>query len=293
MEHPEFGLRFAYADTTSGQMHYRRGGTGQPLLLLHWTPGSGAQYDAVLPEFARRGHAACAPDLMGFGSSARHEAGWLIEDHAANLLDFAREIGWSRFALLGGHLAAEIAAQMSVRAPDRITHLILDGSPVWTRQFRTELLASIMPTGAPQPVEDGSHLTAWWTHILWEMRMWNPNFRLDAAGGAQAMRILLNDLQSGFDMSGAHALAEFDMDECLAKVRVPTLALTATTDPLAAEHAKVLKLVPHAAGHVFAGDHPIHDPARAAEYAAVVARFLAGGALSPAQQSLSEQLAEG
>jgi len=270
-------LRYGYVDTAHGQMHYRAAGVGEPLtrtvVLLHWTPGSGAQYDPVLHELARRGFRAFAPDLAGYGASPGGARDWLITDFARNVLEIAQVLAPAPFALLGGHVSAEIAAQAAVLAPERVSHLILDGSPTWDRAFRHKLLADIKPT-APVPVEDGSHLVKWWQHILWEMRMWQPDFKLDEVGSAQAMRVLLSDLQSRFDFSGLRALAEFEMADCLRQIKQPTLALTAATDPLRDQHDNVLSLVAGARGHEFAGAHPIHHPGRAAEYADVITDFL-------------------
>lgn len=270
-------LRFGYVDTAHGQMHYRAAGVGEPrtrnIMLLHWTPGSGAQYDAILHEFARRGFRAFAPDLAGYGASPGGAQNWLIPDFANNVLEIAQVLTPAPFALLGGHLAAEIAAQAARMAPERISHLLLDGSPTWDWDFRHKLLADIKPS-APVPTEDGSHLVKWWQHILWELKMWQPDFKLDENGSAQAMRVLMNDLQSRFDFSGLRALAEFEMAHCLPELKMPTLALSAATDPLRDQHEKVLALLPTARGHVFTGAHPIHNPRRAAEYADVVVDFI-------------------
>ena len=80
-------LRFGYVDTALGQIHYRTAGVVEPLtrtrLLLHWTPGSSAPYDWLLPEFARRGFRAFAPDLPGDGASFGGVRDWSIEDYAA------------------------------------------------------------------------------------------------------------------------------------------------------------------------------------------------------------------
>ena len=129
----------------------------------------------------------------------------------------------------------------------------------------------------PQPVADGSHLTNWWQHILSQLQTWQPDFELDELGGAQAMRILMNDLHSRFDFSGHKALAEFEVEDCLRRLSVPTLALTATTDPLRDQHDKVLSLVARVQGHEFQGGHPIHDPTRADEYVDVVVDFIESG----------------
>ena len=184
-------LRFGYVDTAHGQMHYRAAGLGEPLtrsvLLLHWTPGSGAQYDAFLHELARRGFRAFAPDLAGYGASPGGARDWLIADFAKNVLEIAQVLTPVPFALLGGHVAAEVAAQAALLAPERISHLILDGSPTWDREFRHKLLADIRPT-APKPVADGSHLVQWWQHILWEMKLWQPDFKLDDIADTDPLR---------------------------------------------------------------------------------------------------------
>jgi hypothetical protein len=52
------------------------------------------------------------------------------------------------------------------------------------------------------------------------------------------------------------------------------LALTADRDPLRAGHAKAMSLLRDARDHSFAGSHPLMNPQRAAEYAAVIAAFL-------------------
>jgi hypothetical protein len=42
---------------------------------------------------------------------------------------------------------------------------------------------------------------------------------------------------------------------------------------LRAAHERALALVRNGRGHVFPGRHPVHDPARAAEYVSVVTDF--------------------
>jgi pimeloyl-ACP methyl ester carboxylesterase len=88
------------------------------------------------------------------------------------------------------------------------------------------------------------------------------------------MKLLNARMQAGFDMRPARALLEYDVFAALAAVRVPVLALTATDDPLQNCHATVLERVPGATGHCYAGDHPVHSRARAAEFIApIVARY--------------------
>jgi len=46
--------------------------------------------------------------------------------------------------------------------------------------------------------------------------------------------------------------------------------LSAETDTLFPTFKAARQLVPHAHAHLFAGDHPLHDAARAAEYCAAI-----------------------
>jgi pimeloyl-ACP methyl ester carboxylesterase len=269
-------VRRAYADTPAGQIHYRRAGEGLPLVLLHWTPGSGAQYEPVLPALAGHGIAAHAPDLPGFGASCPAAHGWRVEDFAASVIAFCDAVGLERFALLGGHLSSEIAACVETLIPQRVTHLVLDGSPVWDREFRERVLANVQAPGPPACVEDGSHLQQWWQGTLWLLRTWRPGLDLGGQGGLHALQVMLYDLQSRFERVGVVALREFEMAECLARVRAASLVLTASTDPLRGDYDRVRALLPHAASHEFEGDHPLHNPARSVEYARKIASFLNG-----------------
>lgn len=279
---PRPEVRRAYADTPAGQIHYRQAGRGAPLVLLHWTPGSGAQYEPVLPVLAGHGIAAYAPDLPGFGASYPAAHAWRVEDFAASVIAFCDALGLARFALLGGHLSSEIAACVETLSPERVTHLVLDGSPVWERGFREQVLANVQPPGPPAAAEDGSHLLQWWRGTLWLLRTWRPGAALAGGIDHHTLQVMLYDLQSRFERVGVVALREFEMAECLARLRAPVLALTAAGDPLRGEHEKVLGLVARASGHEFPGDHPLHAPDRAAEYAGRVAAFLQTSVTEPA-----------
>jgi pimeloyl-ACP methyl ester carboxylesterase len=51
--------------------HVRDEGTGEPVLLLHGFPDSSALWRHLVPELNAAGYRAIAPDLRGFGESAR------------------------------------------------------------------------------------------------------------------------------------------------------------------------------------------------------------------------------
>ncbi len=270
--------RFGYVDTPQGQLHYRRSVPGAksattaatpPVVLLHWAPGSSAQYAAIVEAFGAAGVDAIAPDLPGFGMSLRRERHWSIGDFAANQLEGLAALGVQRATLVGGHLSALIALEMALRSPATVDLLVLDGTPAWDAATRRSILDKAMPAEHAL-CEDGSHLVDLWKHLLWEVHMWRPNVPWSPALGEFAMQLLEARMLAGFDMRPAQALLEYDVFAALEGVRVPVLALTADDDPLRNCHEEILRRVPDARGHVFTGDHPIHDAARAAEFLAPI-----------------------
>ena len=62
-------MRRAYTDTPLGQLHYRTGGQGTPLLLLHQDPQSSLQYSGTFTRLAGANMQVIAPDAPGYGMS--------------------------------------------------------------------------------------------------------------------------------------------------------------------------------------------------------------------------------
>ena len=259
--------RFGYVDTAAGQIHYRQSGSDsdRSIVLLHWTPGSSAQYAAVVEALGQQGLRAIALDLPGLGQSHRRDGHWPIAAFARSVLEALDGLGWTRGVILGGHLSSEIALECAIEAPARFELAVLDGTPAWDETLRRSILAKATP-GAMTISEDGSHLTKIWQHVLWETRMWRPQAGWDESLGRFAMGLLRAKMLADFDMRPARTLLEYDIIAALPRIRIPVLALTADQDPLRNCHEIVLGAVAGATGHCFPGEHPIHRSERAAEY---------------------------
>lgn len=95
------------------------------LLLLH---GFGDSKDGVLPyakELSRRFHV-IAPDLPGFGESEKPaRVTYDLEQFDAWITRFADKVHFDRFVLAGHSLGGAIAAELSVKIPQRVQRLIL------------------------------------------------------------------------------------------------------------------------------------------------------------------------
>lgn len=264
-------------ETPQGQVHVRALGLGQPVILLHWTPGSGRQYLDVMPELAARGYRVIAPDHMGFGLSDARSRAWSVDDFAQNIADVMTSMGLAGAHVVGGHFSSEVAVALALRHPARVTSLVLDGSPVWSREMRAKVLANARPE-SPQWSENGDHIAWIWQRALWLRKMWDPSFTLTDSTAEILRTAVLENLLAGDTSDTADALKDYDLDLSLPKLTTPVLALSAQTDPLTNCHGDVLRLVPGARGHVFKGAHPIHDVSRASEYVRVLHAFFSGSA---------------
>ncbi|MCS6948650.1 MAG: alpha/beta fold hydrolase, partial [Steroidobacteraceae bacterium] len=222
--------RFGYADTPRGQLHYREAGRGEPFVLLHWAPGSSAQYAAVIEALAAAGTRGIALDLPGFGASYRRVGHWTIGDFADSVIECLDALDLRRCVLVGGHLSSLIAIEAALRAAQRFVYIGLDGTPTWDERTRRDILDKALP--APLvPTEDGAHLLAEWRHLLWEVRMWRPRVPFDDALAQFAMNLLRARMMADFDLRPAQALLEYDALGALRRLTVPVLALAADDDP--------------------------------------------------------------
>ena len=264
-------------DTPDGQVHVRHAGSGDAVVLLHWTPGSGRQYQHVLSELAARGYRAIAPDHMGFGFSDARPRAWAVGDYAQNIADVMKGLGVASAHIIGGHFSSEVATALALRHPASVKKLVLDGSPVWPRPLREQILASAKPQD-PKWSEGGDHIAWIWQRAAWLRKMWDPAFTLSDQT-AEALKIaVMENILAGNTDDAAEALRDYDLDMALPRLALPVLALTAETDPLTNCHKDVLRLIPGALGHAFAGAHPLHHTARAAEYVRVLHAFISGTA---------------
>ncbi|NES93362.1 alpha/beta fold hydrolase, partial [Okeania sp. SIO2B9] len=62
-------IKRAFLDTEDGQIHYRIGGEGEPLILLHQNIKSSDEYRELMPRFIKEEKLVIAMDFLGFGES--------------------------------------------------------------------------------------------------------------------------------------------------------------------------------------------------------------------------------
>ena len=150
-------------DGSTRRVHYRRTGEGPPLLFVHQSPRSSAEYAELMARWA--GHFTCiAPDSPGFGQSDPLPGTPEVEDFADATIAFMDAIGLEKTAAYGFHSGAIILVTALKRHPSRLVTLAAGGYAVWTPQEQAWFGERYLPPFQPQAY--GEHLVWLWGRIL-------------------------------------------------------------------------------------------------------------------------------
>ncbi|MGI9627957.1 MAG: alpha/beta fold hydrolase [Longimicrobiales bacterium] len=98
--------------------------SGDPVLLLHGSPGSGSVFRGLGPRVAAR-HRAIAPDLPGFGGSTRNMDDYSIRTHADLTLQLLDSLGIDALHVVGFSMGGGVGLEMYRKDPERIRSLTL------------------------------------------------------------------------------------------------------------------------------------------------------------------------
>ena len=109
------------------RMFVREKGVGDPVVLLHGFPQTGACWGAVAERLAKR-YRVIVPDLPGFGRSGappRYEA----EAVAGVLATFLDELGASTATIVGHDWGGSLAFALALAHPKRVSNLVVLNAP--------------------------------------------------------------------------------------------------------------------------------------------------------------------
>ncbi len=106
------------------QTFCRIAGEGPPALLLHGWAGEGASLHPLAAHLAAR-YRTIAPDLPGFGGTARPPADWGVPDYAAWTAQLLAKLGVERALFLGHSFGGRLAIYLAAMQPALVERLIL------------------------------------------------------------------------------------------------------------------------------------------------------------------------
>ncbi len=222
------GILRAYADTPHGQIHYRYGGEGPPLLLLHQTASSSEQFEVLMPFMVSR-YRVLALDTPGYGMSDPLPQPTTVADYAASIVAFLDALGINRSSFFAHHTGAAIACEVAAAYPDRVESLVVYGVPQYEEPYEA-LRARI--TQFPLR-EDGAHLMEMWDDITGRVRegLFPRPYTQEALEIIQ--REVLWKLMAGERYGeGYEAIYTYDILERLPLIQAPTLVMSGLQDTL-------------------------------------------------------------
>jgi haloalkane dehalogenase len=153
-----------YLTIGARRVHYRKCGKGPPLLMVHQSPRSSAEYEELMRAWGNE-FTCIAPDTPGFGQSDPLAPEWPdISDYADAVVEFARALGLKQTAAYGFHSGGIILVTALKRHPQLFSGLAVGGYAVWTpdemRIFGERYLPPFLPSLY------GEHLPWLWHRIM-------------------------------------------------------------------------------------------------------------------------------
>jgi pimeloyl-ACP methyl ester carboxylesterase len=167
-----------FVSVPHGQVHYRYGGRGPVVVMLHDSPRSSVLHASNI-EWLGEHFTVIALDTPGYGNSTPlPQAQPEIPDFAAALAAALTALGIERCALYGFHTGSKIALQFAADHPERVALTVLDGLALPAQPASPEFLRQYLRPF--EPVADGSHLVKLWSKVL-DFHRWFPWFEKSAA----------------------------------------------------------------------------------------------------------------
>jgi 2-hydroxymuconate-semialdehyde hydrolase len=267
-------LKSGTIDAGGIQTSYLEAGAGDPVVMLH---GSGPGVSAMANwqhntgALSQRFHV-LAPDIVGFGATERpDDISYSLRTWTDHIWAFLDAHGIEKTAIVGNSLGGRIALQMATDSPDRITKMVLMGTP-GVGMTLTEGLAALR---AYQP----SHAAM--RDLLRNYFAVDPTMITDdlvatryeasvADGAYEAYRAMFFDPR--------HAGSELGITaEEVRAIDTPALLVHGREDKVVPMQVSVtmLGLLPNADLHVFSACGHWTQIERADEFSALVADYLA------------------
>jgi pimeloyl-ACP methyl ester carboxylesterase len=257
--------------------HYHDAGDGDPVVLLHGSgPGvsAWANWQHTIPALAKTSRV-LAFDLVGYGATERPETiRYSLRSWTDHVWAFLDALGLGEVSVVGNSLGGRLALQMAEDDGSRLNKMVLMGSP-GVGMTVTEGLTALRGY-EPSPENMRALLTGYFavdTSIITDDLV-RIRYEASAAPGAhEAYRLMFFDPRHDGSNLGI-------TEEQVRAVTVPTLLVHGLQDKVVPPQVSwtMANLLPDADLHVFARCGHWTQIERAAEFNALVADFLTGGA---------------
>ena len=120
-----------FVEVDGVRLHYQEAGDpdAPPMILIHGFAASNLVWSKVFLEFAAAGYRVIAPDLPGYGYSAKpRHLDYTIAGQAEMVVGFLKQLEIDRSVFLGSSYGAAIAATIALDHPTLVEKLIMVGA---------------------------------------------------------------------------------------------------------------------------------------------------------------------
>jgi len=113
-----------YAEVNGTKLHYLVAGNGDPVFLLHGYAQTSHMWRPLIAELAQS-HTVIAPDLRGFGESAKPEGGYDKKTMAQDVHALAMSLGYKRIGIAGHDIGLMVAYAYAAQFPSEVNRIAL------------------------------------------------------------------------------------------------------------------------------------------------------------------------
>jgi len=113
-----------FAEVNGTRLHYLIAGKGDPVLLLHGYAQTSHMWRPLIAELAKT-HTVIAPDLRGFGESAKPDGGYDKKTMAQDIDALAASLGHQRVAVVGHDIGLMVAYAYAAQHPSKVDRIAL------------------------------------------------------------------------------------------------------------------------------------------------------------------------
>ncbi|MFZ3263812.1 MAG: alpha/beta hydrolase [Terriglobales bacterium] len=229
-------------------LYYEDHGTGDPVVLIHGYPLSGASWEKQIPHLLAAGRRVITYDRRGFGKSSQPTSGYNYDTFAEDLHKLVTHLKLRHFALVGFSMGGgEVARYIGKHGSRDVSHAVFISSvPPFL------LKTPDNPEGVDQSVFDGIQKAASADRYTFFNEFFKNFYNADALLGQRISEQAIH--ASWIVAAGASATATVacvptwyeDFRKDLARVEVPTLVIHGDADrivPIASAGLRTAQLV--------------------------------------------------